>query len=207
MTQPAGVSVPIQVGLKGEPGDPAYTTTTAPVTMPAPGSTALFAVGSSRWMGVGAPVNVTGLGSFTVSSTPTPTSAVLANTGAPGNMGAGNTVGSGQLVAPSGPSGPSSLGMATGVPTATGAGVEVPAAYGMRRVEYTQALTGAVVITWPTPFGASAYYEATIANLTSGAHTLAFTCGGGAQVTVTQGKTAILGFKASGDVVRITPDT
>ena len=78
--------------------------------------------------------------------------------------------------------------------------------YSRQRCEFTGAWTAARKRTFPTPSGVNGYYEKTIVNSTTGGFAVTVSCGAGATVSVANGKTAICGFRSTGDVVRVTAD-
>lgn len=92
-------------GVAGTPGQNAYTTTTANITMPAVGVTVIAAVLNSSWASILQTIYISGLGYFQVTAKPTATSITVRNLGYTGNAAPGLIVGMGQSVSPSGPIG------------------------------------------------------------------------------------------------------
>lgn len=104
------------------------------------------------------------------------------------------------------PNGPhSSHGFAT---SALGDSDQTVAAaqYSRECCEFTGAWTAARKRTFPTPASANAYYEKTIINNTTGGFAVTVSCGAGTTVSVAAGKTARVGFKSTGDCIRVTAD-
>lgn len=100
-------------GTDGDDGANAFSTSTAPFTVPAIGSNVTIAVDDSAWMVGVQEIYVQFAGYYEVQSTPTATSVLAKNSGYTGNAGVGTVIPSGAKISPAGIQG--TAGSLTGV--------------------------------------------------------------------------------------------
>lgn len=165
VTSGSSVSSGGLIGVTGNPGQDASTTTTANFTQPAVSSTVSVSVVSTVWMTTNAIVFINGGGYYSVNSITNTTTVVLTNLGYTGNATPGATISSGSKVISSGIQG------ATGNTGATG-----QAAYTTTTANFTQPAVAATVsvsvvsTTWMTSgmtlfVGGGGYY--TVSSITN----------------------------------------